>query len=215
MKQRTNDILANFYAKNPALSAIRDDIEQSIELLIETAKKGKKILVCGNGGSASDSQHIAGELMKSFVLKRKLGEDMQNELISRFDVDGKYMAENLEQGVKCIPLIGFDALSTAFANDKTADLVFAQQVNSLGDSGDLLICISTSGNSSNVVYAAKLALVKGLTVISLTGSKGGKLKDLSKVTLKAPSDITYEIQEYHLPIYHLLCLAIESELYEY
>ena len=214
MKDRTLNIINDCFLRYPALLPEKENILKTAETFIDAYKQNKKILVLGNGGSASDSQHIAGELMKSFMLKRRLDGDLQNALISRYGDDGKYMAENIEKGIKCIPLIGFDALSTAFANDKTADLVFAQQVNSLGDKGDVLLSITTSGNSKNAVYACKLAKAIGLKTISLTGKTGGIIKDYSDITIKAPSTVVYEVQEYHLPIYHLICLIVESELFE-
>lgn len=213
MKNRTENIFNEFFNRYPTLNCVKDDIYKTVQILLN-ASKNNKILLVGNGGSASDCQHIAGELMKSFMLKRSLEDSTKTDLINNFGEDGKYLAENLEQGIKCIPLIGFDALSTAYANDKTADLVFAQQVNALGDKNDVLICISTSGNSKNAIYAAQMAKVKGLTVISLTGETGGKIKDYSDITIKAPSNIVYEIQELHLPIYHLICLMVESESFE-
>lgn len=213
MKTRTKDYISTFLKKHPELEYLKDNFIKTIELLTNL-KPENKILVCGNGGSAADSEHIAGEFLKSFCLKRKIDKNLENKLIKTYPEDGKLIANNLQQGIKCIPLTSFTAYNTAFANDCDNTFVFAQLVNALGINGDCLIAISTSGNSKNVVFATKMAKILGIKVIALTGYKGGKLKDLADITFNAPSNITFEIQEYHLPIYHLICLCVESELFE-
>ena len=175
---------------------------------------GKKILICGNGGSAADSEHIAGELLKSFTLKRKPPVELCEKLTKAYGEEGTFIADNIQMGIKCIPLTSFNAFSTAFINDCDEKMLFAQLVNALGDENDILLAISTSGNSKNVCYAAQLAKIKNLKVISLTGDTGGKLKNLSDILLNVPSKIVYKIQEYHLPIYHLICLCVENELFD-
>lgn len=211
MKERTLEILNNFFNQHSELKYLNDSICETISLIVNL-KPENKILVCGNGGSAADSEHIAGELLKSFCLKRKMPAEFAEKL-KAFD-DGEYIVDNLQQGIKCIPLTSFCAFNTAFANDCDEKMTFAQLVNVLGLEGDILLGISTSGNSKNVVYAAKVAKAMGIKVIALTGESGGKLKDIADVLINAPSNIVYQIQEYHLPIYHLICLCAESELFD-
>lgn len=214
MKKITQTYIDNFFAERPTLEYLRENIEKAVELLTITAKKRHKILVCGNGGSAADSEHISGELLKSFMLKRPVPESLRDDLIKNYGEDGHFIADNIQGGIKCIPLTSFCAYNTAFLNDCNDKMLFAQLVNSLGDPGDILIGISTSGNSQNVVYAAELAKLKGLKVISLTGEAGGKLKDLSDVLLNVNSRIVWKVQELHLPVYHLLCMCLESEIFD-
>lgn len=211
MKERTLEILNNFFNQHNELKYLNEPICEVVSLIVGL-KKENKIMVCGNGGSAADSEHIAGELLKSFCLKREISPEFAEKL-NAFD-DGQYIAENLQQGIKCIPLTSFTAFNTAFANDCDEKMTFAQLVNVLGLEGDILLSISTSGNSKNVVYATKVAKAKGIKVVALTGESGGKLKDLADILINAPSNIVYKIQEYHLPLYHLICLCAESELFE-
>lgn len=214
MKERTNNLLNEFYLRYPNLEYLKSPINKSINELVECYKNGRKILVCGNGGSCADSEHIAGELLKSFMLKRKIDVELEKKLKDSYSEEGEYIANNLQQGIKCIPLTSFSALNTAFANDCDEKMTFAQLTNVFGNNGDILIGISTSGNSKNVVYAAKVARVKNMKVIALTGESGGKLKDIADILLNVPSTETFKIQEYHLPIYHILCACIESEIFE-
>lgn len=197
----------------PALVGIYQDLVQAVEVLDRCCEQGGKILVCGNGGSAADSLHIVGELMKGFVLKRPICPDLQTALRQIAPEEADYYIQNLQQGLPAVSLVNEVALLTAYSNDKTADLVFAQQVLGYGKAGDVLLNVSTSGNSVNVLHAAKVAKALGLKIISLTGEGGGKLKMLSDVLLSVPSNITYQIQEYHLPIYHTICLALEKQFF--
>lgn len=213
MKTRTMEYIESFLNKHPDLKYLEDAFIKTIKLFTNL-KPENKILVCGNGGSAADSEHIAGELLKSFCLKRKISTELKTKLLDAYHEEGETISNNLQRGIKCIPLTSFAAYNTAFANDCDGNFVFAQLVNALAFKDDCLIAISTSGNSKNVVYASKLAKVMGLKVVALTGSNGGKLKELADVLFNVPSNITYEIQEYHLPIYHLICLCVESELFE-
>jgi D-sedoheptulose 7-phosphate isomerase len=169
-------------------------------------------MVCGNGGSASDSLHIVGELMKEFAVKRPLSEDMKKALAEAGD-DG-YIGANLQGALPAVSLVGVTALESAYANDAAPDLGFAQQVFGLGNRGDLLLGITTSGNSKNVIYAAKTAKAKGVKTVALTGCGGGKIKDICDCAIVAPADETYKIQEFHLPIYHTLCLVLENEFFK-
>lgn len=214
MKTRTTEIIENFFEENPKFENLKTAIVETIESLTTCVKNGKKILTCGNGGSASDSEHIAGELLKSFMLKRRTPADVREKLVASYGEDGALIADSIQGGIKCIPLTSFCAFNTAFLNDCNEKMLFAQQVNALGDEGDILIGISTSGNSKNVCYAAQLAKVKGLKVVALTGEGGGKLKELSDILINVPSSLVYKIQEMHIQVYHLLCLALESEIFE-
>ena len=213
MKQRTLEIKKDFFERHTDLMYLDEQITKSIELIVDL-KKENKILLCGNGGSAADCEHIAGELLKSFELKRKLSDKMYKKLKDSYGEEGTFIADNLQQAVKAIPLTSFCAYNTAFLNDCNEKKMFAQLVNALGIKDDILISISTSGNSKNVVYASMLAKTMGIKVIALTGETGGKLKDIADITINVPSKRVYRIQEYHLPIYHLLCLCVESELFE-
>lgn len=198
----------------PALEGMREQLVDAIERLVQCAEKGGKILVCGNGGSAADSLHIVGELMKSFVLKRRIAPELQAALKAQWGDQADYYIENLEGPIPAISLVNEVSLITAYSNDKAPDLAFAQQVLGHGRPGDILLAISTSGNSANVLHAARVARTLGLEVVSMTGEGGGKLKDLSDTLLAVPSRVTYQIQEYHLPIYHAICLALEAQFFD-
>lgn len=200
-------------SRYPALEPLNDNLYKSVELIAESVANGGKMLVCGNGGSASDSLHIVGELMKSFVLKRNISDELRNKIAFSYPDEAEYYINNLQGALPAISLVNEVALITAFGNDQSSELAFAQQVLGYGKPGDVLIAISTSGNSANVLHAARIARILGVNVISLTGQGGGKLKDLSDVLLNVPSNITYQIQEFHLPVYHALCLALEQEFY--
>lgn len=194
----------------PVLAPQRHAIEQAYLTIVECYKSGGKLLIAGNGGSAADAEHIVGELMKSFVLKRKLDQSFVAQLLSTDAEMGKVLSENLQGALPAIALDGHFALSTAYMNDCEPLLCFAQQVNGYGKTGDVFIGISTSGNSKNVLYAATVAKAKGMKVVGLTGIKPSKLSEIADVCIMAPSTETYMIQEYHLPIYHALCLMVEE-----
>lgn len=198
------------YENYPELREISNDIEKAISILEKSLRSGNKILLCGNGGSAADSEHISGELLKSFMKPRPIDCNLRERLIK--DGMDESIADSLEKGLPAIPLVSLTALMTAFSNDRTPESVFAQGVNALGYEGDVLWALTTSGNSENTLYAAMVARAKGLHVIAMTGSKGGKIKDKADVTIKVPSDETYRVQEYHLPIYHYICQELESRL---
>ena len=216
MKNSTIEKISDLIERYPALEICRADLNSAVEKICNCFSNGNKILICGNGGSASDSLHIVGELMKGFILPRKI-EDFNKNFVERaekiFPDDVNYFKNNLQGTLPAISLAGETALNTAVANDNAADLIFAQQVLGLGKCGDILLAISTSGNSSNVLYAAKVAKVLNLEIISLTGRSGGKLKNISDVTICAPADSAFTIQEFHLPIYHALCIAAENEFF--
>ena len=204
------DLLMERY---PSLESAKNDIVAAYLLLEESYKNGGKLLVAGNGGSASDAEHIVGELMKGFKLPRKPEADFAEKLVEENQELGAVLAENLQGALPAIALDGHPALSTAYMNDCEPLLCFAQQVNGYGKSGDVFLGISTSGNSKNVLFAATTAHAKGMKVIGLTGAKDSKLKDMSDVCIKAPQTETYMIQELHLPIYHCLCLMLEDRFF--
>jgi len=204
------DLLIERY---PKLAPCREAIINGFLILEESYKNGGKLLIAGNGGSAADSEHIVGELMKAFKLPRKLKEDFKEKLISEHAELGTVLAENLQGALPTIALDGHLALTTAYMNDCEPLLCFAQQVNGFGNNGDVFLGISTSGNSKNVLYAAVCAKAKGMKVIGLTGEKDSKLSELADVCIQAPSCETYMIQEYHLPIYHCLSLMLEDKFF--
>lgn len=209
MEEQLNLLIERY----PKLAVCKDDIKKAYELLEAAYNNGRKLLVCGNGGSASDSEHIVGELMKEFKLKRKVYSD-QATALKAIDAElGQVLADNLQGALPAICLTGHSSLTTAFMNDANADLVFAQQVNGYGKSGDVFLGISTSGNSKNVLYAAVNAKAKGLKVIGLTGAKESKLMKYADVCIRVPETETYKIQEYHLPVYHCLCLMLEEKFF--
>ena len=199
------DHLTHLIERYPALAQMRGAIEQAYRILEECYENGSKLLVCGNGGSAADSDHIVGELMKGFYKQRML----QEEERKRFGEQG----EKLQGALPAIALTQHGALSTAFLNDVDPAMVFAQQVYGYGQGGDVFLGLSTSGNSANVVLAAKVAAAKGMKVITMTGRNGGKLKELSDVCMIVPAQVTADIQEYHLPVYHTLCAMLEEHFF--
>lgn len=197
----------------PKLLICKDDIIKAYEILEEAYESGRKLLVCGNGGSASDSEHIVGELMKEFKLKRKVYADQAEAMMSIDSEMGAQLAENLQGALPAICLTGHSALTTAFMNDANADLIFAQQVNGYGKENDVFLGISTSGNSKNVCYAAITAKAKGLKVIGLTGARKSKMSKLGDCCIRVPETETYKIQELHLPVYHCLCMMLEDKFF--
>ena len=204
------DLLIERY---PALEVCKEDIISAYELLEEAYSAGRKLLVAGNGGSASDSEHIVGELMKEFKLKRKIF-SAQIDRLMKIDAEmGTVLAEHLQGSLPAVSLVGEPSLATAFMNDAVPVLIFAQQVNGLGRAGDIFLGISTSGNSMNILYAAVAAKSKGLKVIGLTGQKENRLMEFADVCIRVPETETYRIQELHLPVYHCLCLMLEDRFF--
>ncbi len=198
-----------------ALETCREQILEAYKVLVECFAKGHKLLVAGNGGSCADSEHIVGELMKGFKKRRAVSAEFAAKLSSIDPVRGEELAKKLQGGLPAIALDGHQGLNTAFTNDVENGglLTYAQQINGYGNEGDVFLGISTSGNSKNVMYAAVAAKAKGLKVIGLTGEKGGELAKIADVAIKAPSSETFMIQEYHLPIYHCLCLLLEERFF--
>ena len=213
MQNTTYEIMTDLFRRYPALDGCRSAIEAAVETLICCFQDGNKLLVCGNGGSASDSEHIVGELMKTFMLNRPLDAAVREKIRAAYPEYAEHMIANLQKAVPAISLVSETALMTAYTNDNSAEMAFAQHVLSYGRPGDILLAITTSGNSTNVLNAARIARITDVKIIGLTGQSGGKLKELSDVCICAPAAVTYQIQEYHLPIYHCLCACVENELF--
>ncbi len=192
------------YERYPALQACKEDIEQALKLLIDTYRLGGKVLVCGNGGSAADSEHIVGELMKGFTLSRPVTDERIPEELRR----------GLQGALPAISLPSQSAILSAYANDVSPDMVYAQLVYGYGKAGDVLIALSTSGNSKNVVKAVEVANCLGMKTIAMTGMTESQLSALSTVTVQVPETETYKVQELHLPVYHYLCAETEKTLFE-
>ena len=211
MKESTKKYICELIDRYPDLKEQKYNIENAIQILIDSYKNGGKLLVCGNGGSSADSQHIVGELMKGFLKERALNDEEMKKYAEFEDKD--LICSNLQKALPAISLTSEGALFTAYCNDKNADMVFAQQVYGYGKPGDVLLAISTSGNSKNVVLAAEVAKAEGLKVIGLTGEKIGKIDAFSDVVIKALFSGAYEVQERHLPVYHCICLALEEEFF--
>ncbi|MBO5223327.1 MAG: SIS domain-containing protein [Clostridia bacterium] len=211
MKTLTQDIFNELFIRYPQLTTCKSDIEKAFELLYKTYESKGKVLCCGNGGSASDSEHIVGELLKSFKMKRAVDESFASTL-ALYD-GGKELVEKLEGALPAISLVSQTSIISAFANDRSWETAFAQQVYGLGNKNDCLISLSTSGNSKNCVYATMVAKAKFMNTIAFTGAKGGKLREICDVTIAVPETETFKIQELHLPVYHCLCAMLESEFF--
>lgn len=207
-------MLDELIKRYPILERVREDIDVVYGILERCYENGGKLLIAGNGGSAADAEHIVGELMKGFVKRRPVTEEMKEALEKADPVRGKELSEKLQGGLPAIALVDHAALSTAFANDVDADMIFAQQVCGYGDRDDVFLGISTSGNSKNVDYAVTVAKAKGLSVVGLTGKDGGLLGKRADVAVIVPETETFKIQELHLPIYHALCLMLEEAFFE-
>lgn len=207
------EILDTFAQRYPALSECREAMWNAAQILVESYSQGGKLLIAGNGGSAADAEHIVGEMMKSFVLPRALPEGYAEALVA-FDPEmGAVLRDNLQGALPAIALDGHVALSTAYLNDCEPLLGFAQQVGGYGRPGDVFLGISTSGNSKNVLYAAVAAKARGMKLIGLTGEKPNKLERFTDVCIKVPATETFKVQEYHLPVYHCLCLMVEKHFF--
>ncbi|MGV8139908.1 MAG: SIS domain-containing protein [Mangrovibacterium sp.] len=209
MQNRIDELTQRY----PQLLPVREQIVRAAESLINCYRQGNKVLVCGNGGSCSDSDHIVGELMKGFERMRPIEKDLNDRLTEIDGERGAYLAGKLQQALPAISLTAHQALITAVSNDNGADLIFAQQVVGYGSEGDVLIAITTSGNSRNVIDAVITAKAKKLTTIGLTGESGGKLASLCDILINVPGKSTAHVQELHLPVYHTLCQVTESHFF--
>ena len=213
MEPKQMNHLRSLIDRYPQLDLCLADIKAAYYILEYAYMSGRKLLVCGNGGSASDSEHIVGELMKEFKLKREIYKN-QAEAMKLIDSElGAILAKHLQGALPAIALTGHSSLTTAFMNDSNPELIFAQQVNGYGKPDDIFLGISTSGNSRNVLFAAVAAKAKGLKVIGMTGQKPCKLAQLADVCIQVPESDTYKIQELHLPVYHCLCMMLEEHFF--
>ena len=210
---KQTEYMASLLARYPVLKQAEKDIIAAYKKMEEVYSRGGKMLIAGNGGSAADSEHIAGELMKRFERPRPVTAEFADKLIAADPERGAKLARNLERSLMAIPLVAHEALTTAYINDVDGLGVFAQQLFGYGQAGDLFLGISTSGNSENILNAAVVAKAMGICVVGLTGSSGGKLAELADVSVRAPAEETYLIQELHLPIYHCWCLMLEERFF--
>lgn len=198
--------LAELLIRYPALLPCSADLSAACEALVGAFRSGNKLLLCGNGGSASDCDHIAGEMLKGFGRKRPLAPSEHERL-------GPSLASKLQGSLPTLSLPSFTGLVSAWANDCDPEYVYAQLVHGLGRPGDVLLALSTSGNARNVAHAVEVARASGLTVIGLTGESGGVLARRAHLAIRVPASETFKIQEYHLPVYHALCLAVEEAMF--
>ncbi len=208
------EMINELIERYPSLEGCKNDIEKAICAIEKAYADGGKLLLCGNGGSCADCEHISGELMKGFLKKRPLSREKRREMKERCPDIEESVLDSLQAALPAIPLASLTALNSAFCNDVDPALIYAQGVMALGREGDALIAISTSGNSKNAVEAARVAKALGLCVIALTGIGGGALKGIADVCICAPECETFKVQELHLPIYHYICAEIEDRFFE-
>ena len=213
LEERLEKHIELLMQRYPVLEVCREDIIAGYLVMEEAYENDGKLLIAGNGGSAADSEHIAGELMKRFKLPRPVTKEFAEKLMSIDSVRGAALAKNLERGLMAIPLVAHEALTTAYINDVDGLGVFAQQLFGFGRKGDVFLGISTSGNSKNVMNATVVARALGMKVVGLTGAGGGELSEVADVVVKVPETETYMIQELHLPIYHCWCLMLEEHFF--
>ena len=206
-------MLKELIERYPVLETCRAEIERAGEMMLETYRAGGKIMVCGNGGSCADSDHIVGELMKGFLQLRPIRGEKRTAMCEALGEDGEDIVGKLQGGIPAISLPAQAAVLSAFANDVDASLMYAQLVYGYARKGDLLIGLSTSGNSKNVVLAAKVAKACGISALALTGSRESKLSEICDCTVRVPETETFKVQELHLPIYHYLCAYMENEIF--
>jgi len=197
----------------PQLAKCQDELKKATAAMINCYKNGGKILLCGNGGSCADCDHIVGELMKGFLKKRPLSTEQKAQMTNLSPLLDEETLSKLQGGLPAISLPSLTALNSAFCNDVDPELIYAQSVMAMGKTGDVLIAMSTSGNAKNVFAAAKVAKGLGLTVIGLTGKGGGKLSEIADICIRVPETETFKVQELHLPVYHYLCAATEEEFF--
>ena len=208
-----SDILNSLIERFPAISECKNDIISAFNLMVNCYDNGGKLLCCGNGGSAADCDHLVGELMKGFLKKRPVSNIKREEMKANCPCLEDEIISELQCGLPAVSLTSMTALNTAFCNDVDPELIYAQPLMALGNEKDILIAISTSGNSKNVYAAAKVAKALGLKVIGLTGVSGGKLKEIADICICVPEIETFKIQELHLPVYHYLCVETEAHFF--
>lgn len=207
-------MLKELIKRYPVLEGIFEDIEKATQEIISCYEKGGKVLLCGNGGSAADCEHISGELMKGFLKKRPLSAERKEEMQKRMPEADADLLLKLQCGLPAISLPSMLSFNSAYCNDVEPELIYAQSVLALAKENDILIALSTSGNSKNVCAAVKVAKALGCKVIGLTGNKGGMLKEYADICICVPEDETFKIQELHLPVYHCICAAVEAHFYD-
>ncbi|MCH5195604.1 MAG: SIS domain-containing protein [Oscillospiraceae bacterium] len=213
-EKNVDELKEELFERYPSLGSCRDDFQKAFECLRASYMSGGKLLVAGNGGSAADSEHIVGELMKSFLFNRQINKDIETNLCDLFGEEGEKLAGKMEGALPALPLTSMPALTSAFANDVDAAVSFAQMLYGYANKGDVFLGISTSGNSKNIIYALMVAKAKGIPTIALAGGNGGKCRELADITICVPENETFKIQELHLPIYHALCSMLEAEFFE-
>jgi len=210
LKDSTLKHMDEFNSRYPQLASTSSGIAAAVKAICKCYRSGGKIMVCGNGGSAADSEHIVGELMKEFILPRTLPPahiDLMKE------VGCEKLAHSLQQGIPAIALTAHTSIATAILNDTDPQVCFAQQVYVYGRPNDLLIALSTSGNSENILNALKVAKAFGLSSIGLSGQKPCLMDEICSISIKVPATQTFKVQEFHLPVYHTICLMAEEELF--
>lgn len=213
MTSKAEQLCQQLFQNTPSLLPLEKPFQKAVSLLCDCFQQGGKVLTCGNGGSAADSEHIVGELMKGFLLKRPLTEAECTAIAETGCPNPEQFAKKLQRGLPAISLVSQTALLTAFLNDVEPEMIFAQQVFAYGKTGDCLLVLSTSGNSANTVQAAYAAKARGMQTIAFTGQKESKLSQICTLTLQAPATQTFRVQEYHLALYHALCGCVELTLF--
>ena len=214
MNRESKELSEQFFKRHADLRGCRESIDAALAILVEAFRNGNKVLICGNGGSAADAEHIVGELMKGFRKPRRLADRSVDELAQRFPKEGPLLAEKLQGALPAISLVSQSSLCSAIINDSGAEMVFAQQVYGYGTGGDVLLALSTSGRAKNVLYAVIAAKAFGLKSIGLTGRIYSPLSELCDVTIRVPAEDTAEVQEHHTKVYHHLCAVLEAEFFE-
>jgi len=207
------DYIQQLISRYPALEPLKSSISAAFDIIVDSYTNGGKLLIAGNGGSASDAEHIAGELMKTFEKKRTLPDSFIMD-IKKVNIEiAEYLIPRMQPGLPTIALSGHASLNTACINDIDGNITFAQQVYGYGKETDVLLAISTSGNSKNILYAAAVAKAKKLKIIALSGGSGGALRNIADVSIIVPETETFKIQELHLPVYHCLCQMLENHFF--
>ncbi len=206
-------IVETLIARYPDLAPCAPDIERAYQLLVSSFRSGGKLLVCGNGGSAADSEHIVGELMKGYMLRRPVPDAVRERLLAAAPANGAYLADHLQGALPAISLVSQTSLLSAIANDVAADMGYAQQVYGYGRAGDVVLGISTSGNARNVIHALQVARALGLHTLGLTGGAGGAMLPFCDVAIRVPATVTPEVQERHVAVYHAVCGMVEEAFF--
>jgi D-sedoheptulose 7-phosphate isomerase len=207
------DYIQQLIERYPSLITVKSNISAAFDIIAASYTNGGKLLIAGNGGSASDAEHIAGELMKTFEKKRTLPDSFIMD-IKKVNIEiAEYLIPRMQPGLPTIALSGHASLNTACINDIDGNITFAQQVYGYGKETDVLLAISTSGNSKNILYAAAVAKAKKMKIIALSGGSGGALRNIADVSIVVPETETFKIQELHLPVYHCLCQMLENHFF--